>query len=133
MKTNLTLQKLTEISVIYDEKFATYIASFGEFAVITFRERKILYTVNLRTSLTKEVEIPFEPRVICTHPDGSLLVSSTENALFKLRISTSGDLSVTWSCQDLHSAYGICVMDNGLIIVNTNYAGFLYVVSQAGM
>lgn len=101
--------------------------------LITNRGDSCIYALNINNSFSsKTIKLPFAPRVVYSHPDGSFLLTSLTDCLYKCRLSDSGEIQILWTCENLPSAYGISVKDNGLIIVCSCDIGNIYLLTPQG-
>ena len=59
----------------------------------------------------------YQPLQIRFDEHGDLLVTGN-SALRKYRLSEDASgITLIWSCEKLTKAYGLCIMDNGIILV----------------
>ena len=134
VRTSADLSSEPQTIASFNDKLrvAAYLASVDNLVIITNRGDTCLHLYDCITLKTSTVTVPFSPRVVCAHPDGTILLTSEEDVLYKYRIISSSEIALEWECPSLCEAYGICVMSGGLIIVGTRDQGVLYVVSASG-
>lgn len=127
--------ELTQVFEFEDKiKVATYMTYLENGTLlITDRGECCIYALNIRQNFTlKKVKLPFAPRVVHSHPDGSFLLTSENDYLHKCKLSDSGEIQVLWTCENLSSAYGICVKNNGLIIVSGGSTKHIHLLTPQG-
>lgn len=134
MKASSDLTNTSLVTTFVDkEPAAAYITFTNEAIVVTHRDEKRIHSYNLDTGDSHAIPLDFAPRVVATDNDGGLLITDTSGVLHKCKmINHSTAIEVVWSYSGLHSAYGVCTMDNSLIIVLSRRQGIIHMVSPQG-
>lgn len=124
---------VTEIANYEDKQnVATYLSIIDDCVIVKMRYNSTLKVYDLIRKEFNDIQLPYPPRLCFNHPDGSLLVTGDDDVLYKYNFRRTNELDLIWSCPGLTDAYGLCVMDDGTILVNSSRNGQMFVISANG-
>ena len=138
MKDSRTVKLTTDCVHMTDEFEFEYIGTRGTFLatfarIIAVIAPKCIKLYSLASKLICIENVDYQPLQIRFDDYGDLLVTGN-NAMRKYRLSEDDSgMTMLWSCEELTKAYGLCIMENGVILViSKDGSGSVFLISEEG-
>lgn len=127
----------------YKDPHLSCITAYKHIVVATAEKSLIIY--NKQTDRTTIKNLKYQPLAPCFNEAGELLVTAVDSELrkYKVDVEIGQVLNVVWACKGVGRSRGICLMENGFILVCNGFykpehkpvsiQPKLHIISQDGM